>query len=159
MFGWKEDKKMNEKIISIITTYQKLGDFMGSANEDTIQQAAQILNISFPSSYHWFLKQYGSGGLDGIEIHGCESTAVDSSVVYHTKLYRETYDLPLHYIVLNDIDGTVTCLDISQMKNGECPVIFWSRFSKELYAVTYGNFRDYLLDSLQETVDNLYNED
>ncbi|MDM5191353.1 SMI1/KNR4 family protein [Bacillus hominis] len=150
---------MNDKIISIISTYEKDDDFMGVVNEDTIQEAAKMLNITFPSSYHWFLKQYGSGGLDGMDIHGCEKTVADSSVVYHTKLYRETYDLPVQYIVLNDIDGTVTCLDTSKMKDGDCPVVFWSRFSKELYAITYDNFSEYLLDSLQETVDNLYDED
>ncbi|MFJ7818891.1 SMI1/KNR4 family protein [Bacillus toyonensis] len=150
---------MNDKIISIISTYEKDGDFMGVVNEDTIQEAAQMLNITFPSSYLWFVKQYGSGGLDGMDVHGCETTAANSSVVYHTKLYRETYNLPEQYIVLNDIDGTVTCLDTNQMKDGECPVVFWSRFSKELYAITYVNFGDYLLDSLQESVDNLYDED
>ncbi|MEI3894512.1 MULTISPECIES: SMI1/KNR4 family protein [unclassified Bacillus (in: firmicutes)] len=150
---------MNDKIISIITKYEKNGDFMGGINEDTIREATQMLNINFPDSYHWFLKQYGSGGLDGMDIHGCETTAVDSSVVYQTKLYRETYNLPEQYIVLNDIDGTVTCLDTNQMKDGECPVVFWSRFSKELYTITYENFSDYLLDSLQESVDNLYDED
>ncbi|MCU5583855.1 SMI1/KNR4 family protein [Bacillus toyonensis] len=150
---------MNDKIISIISTYEKDGDFMGVVNADTIQEAAQMLNLTFPNSYLWFLKQYGSGGLDGMDINGCETTAADSSVVYHTKLYRETYNLPEQYIVLNDIDGTVTCLDTNQMKDGECPVVFWSRFSKELYAITYENFGDYLLDSLQESVDNLYDED
>ncbi|MCL1698244.1 SMI1/KNR4 family protein [Lysinibacillus sp. BPa_S21] len=30
-------------------------------NEDTIREAAQMLNTRFQSSYHWFLKQYGSG--------------------------------------------------------------------------------------------------
>ncbi|MCH5454822.1 SMI1/KNR4 family protein [Bacillus toyonensis] len=132
---------------------------MGVVNEDTIREAAQMLNLTFPNSYLWFLKQYGSGGLDGMDINGCETTAADSSVVYHTKLYRETYNLPEQYIVLNDIDGTVTCLDTNQIKDGECPVVFWSRFSKELYAITYENFGDYLLDSLQESVDNLYDED
>ncbi|MGE1110046.1 SMI1/KNR4 family protein [Bacillus wiedmannii] len=150
---------MNDKIISIISTYEKDGDFMGVVNEDTIQEAAQMLNLTFPNSYLWFLKQYGSGGMDGMDINGCETTAADSSVVYHTKLYRETYNLPEQYIILNDIDGTVTCLDTNQMKDGECPVVFWSRFSKELYAITYENFGDYLLDSLQESVDNLYDED
>ncbi|PAW37963.1 spore coat protein [Bacillus toyonensis] len=150
---------MNDKIISIISTYKKDGDFMGGVNEDTIRDAAQMLNTTFPNSYHWFLKQYGSGGLDGIDIHGCEKTAADSSVVYHTQLYRETYNLPVQYIVLNDIDGTVTCLDTNQMNDGECPVVFWSRFSKELFAITYENFSEYLLDSLQESVDNLYDED
>ncbi|HHY2675857.1 TPA: SMI1/KNR4 family protein [Bacillus toyonensis] len=150
---------MNDKIISIISTYEKDGDFMGVVNEDTIQETAQMLNLTFPNSYLWFLKQYGSGGLDGMDINGCETTAADSSVVYHTKLYRETYNLPEQYIVLNDIDGTVTCLDTNQMKDGECPVVFWNRFSKELYAITYENFSDYLLDSLQESVDNLYDED
>ncbi|HDR7471100.1 SMI1/KNR4 family protein [Bacillus cereus group sp. Bce021] len=150
---------MNDKIISIISTYEKDGDFMGVVNEDTIREAAQMLNLTFPNSYLWFLKQYGSGGLDGMDINGCETTAADSSVVYHTKLYRETYNLPEQYIVLNDIDGTVTCLDTNQIKDGECPVVFWSRFSKELYAITYENFGDYLLDSLQESVDNLYDED
>jgi len=150
---------MNDKIISIISTYEKDGDFMGGVNEDTIREAARILNITFPKSYHWFLKQYGSGGLNGIDINGCEKPAADASVVYHTKLYREKYDLPLQYIVLEDIDGSVTCLDTNQMNDGECPVVFWSRFSKELYAITYENFSEYLLESLQESVDNLYDED
>ncbi|MES5922039.1 SMI1/KNR4 family protein [Bacillus cereus group sp. RP37] len=150
---------MNDKILSIISTYEKDGDFMGGVNEDTIREAARMLSITFPITYHCFLKQYGSGGLDGMDIHGCETTAADSSVVYHTKLYRETYNLPGQYIVLNDIDGTVTCLDTNQMKDGECPVVFWSRFSKELYTITYENFSDYLLDSLHESIDNLYDED
>ncbi|PEQ83498.1 SMI1/KNR4 family protein [Bacillus cereus] len=150
---------MNDKIISIISTYEKDGDFIGGVNEDTIRDAAQMLNTTFSNSYHCFLKLYGSGGLDGMVIHGCETTAVDSSVVYNTKLYRETYNLPEQFIVLNDFDGTVTCLDTNQMKDDECPVVFWSRFSKELYAITYESFSDYLLDSLQESVDNLYDED
>ncbi|TCW44487.1 SUKH superfamily protein [Bacillus thuringiensis] len=149
---------MNDKIISIINTYEKDGDFMGGVNQDIVQQAAQILNISFPYSYRWFLNQYGSGGIDGMDIHGCEGTAADSSVVYHTKLYREKYDLPLQYIILEDIDGTVTCLDTSQMKDGECPVLLWNRFSKEVYAITHENFSEYLLDYLQESVDNMYDE-
>nr|WP_240523199.1 SMI1/KNR4 family protein [Bacillus cereus] len=115
---------MKDKIISIINTYVKDGDFIGGVSEDTIQEASHFLNTPFPNSYHWFLKQYGSGGLDGMDIHGCEGTAADSSVVYHTKLYRKTYALPLQYIVINDIDGTVTCLDTSRMKDGECRVVF-----------------------------------
>ncbi|MEB2299658.1 SMI1/KNR4 family protein [Lysinibacillus xylanilyticus] len=150
---------MNDKIISIISTYKKDGDFMGGVNEDTIREAAQILNITFPKSYHWFLKQYGSGGLAGIYTNGCKEPAADSSVVYYTKLYREEYDLPLQYIVLEDIDGSVRCLDTNQMNDGECPVVFWDRFSNELYAITYENFSEYLLEYLQESVDNLYDED
>ncbi|UPW81413.1 SMI1/KNR4 family protein [Lysinibacillus sp. Ag94] len=150
---------MNDKIISIISTYEIDGGFTGGVNEDTIREAAQMLNITFPSSYHWFLKQYGSGGIKGMDIHGCKTTAADSSVVYHTQLYREKYNLPVQYIVLEDIDGCVSCLDTNQMNDGECPVVSWSRFSKELYAVTYENFSDYLLDYLQECVDNCYDED
>lgn len=103
---------------------------MNNAVDQANKGIQQMLNIKFPNSYHWFLKQYGSGGLDGMDIHGCETTAADSSVVYHTKSYRETYNLPEQYIVLNDIDGTMTCLDTNQMKDGECPVVFWSRFFK-----------------------------
>ncbi|UPW85455.1 SMI1/KNR4 family protein [Lysinibacillus sp. Ag94] len=132
---------------------------MGGVNEETIREAEQMLNVTFPKSYHWFLKQYGSGGLQGIYTYGCRTPAADSAVVYHTKLYREEYDLPLQYIVLEDIDGSVRCLDTNQMNDGECPVVFWDRFSKEPYAITYENFSDYLLDYLQESVDNCYDED
>ena len=45
---------MNDNIISIITTYEKDGDFMGGVNEGIIREAAQMLNIKFPNSYHWF---------------------------------------------------------------------------------------------------------
>lgn len=150
---------MYNKIISIISTYEKDGDFMGGVNEETIREAEQMLNVTFPRSYHWFLKQYGSGGLQGIYTYGCRTPAADSSVVYHTQLYREKYNLPVQYIVLEDNDGSVRCLDTNQMNDGECPVVFWSRFSKELYAITYENFSEYLLDYLQESVDNFYDED
>ncbi|MDM5186113.1 SMI1/KNR4 family protein [Bacillus sp. DX4.1] len=150
---------MQEQITEIINTYQKEDDFLGGINDDFIQNAEKLLKVKFPKSYRWFLNTYGSGGLAGMEIYGCEDTFEDSSVVYHTNMYREQYNLSLNYVVLNDIDGTVTCLDVNQMNNKECPVILWSRFTKELYKITYNNFYSYLLDCLQESVDNFYEED
>ncbi|MDR4346771.1 SMI1/KNR4 family protein, partial [Bacillus anthracis] len=47
---------------------------MNNAVDQATKGIQQMLNIKFPNSYHWFLKQYGSGGLDGMDIHGCETT-------------------------------------------------------------------------------------
>lgn len=54
---------------------------MNNAVDQANKGIQQMLNIKFPNSYHWFLKQYGSGGLDGMDIHGCETTAADSSEI------------------------------------------------------------------------------
>ncbi|MDC2867302.1 SMI1/KNR4 family protein [Bacillus sp. BP-3] len=150
---------MKEEISKIIDMYQKEGDFLGGVSDRDIHNAEQELNVTFPKSYHWFLKTYGSGGLVGMEIYGCEATPEESSVVYHNNIYREKYSLPSKYIMLNDVDGTVTCLDIGQMNKDECPIILWSRFTKECYNITYENFYSYLLECLQESVDNFYEED
>ncbi|GGE62135.1 SMI1/KNR4 family protein [Priestia taiwanensis] len=150
---------MKNEIINIIKTYQKERDFMGGVQESTIQYAEQVLNVKFPESYRWFVGNYGSGGLIGIEIYGCEEIGVDSSVIYQTRRYREDYKFPLNYIILNDIDGKVTCLDVDEMDSGECPIVFLDRHTKYRYEYNHENFYEYFLDCLQNAVDNFYEEE
>ncbi len=45
-------------------------DFTGGIGEDKISKIEQDLKVKLPESYKWFLRNYGSGGVYGIDILG-----------------------------------------------------------------------------------------
>ena len=70
---------MNNKIIDIIKRYGEENDFYGKISEDDIKLVEKSLGIIFPESYKWFILNYGSGGICGVEILGIENKE-DSTV-------------------------------------------------------------------------------
>ena len=79
---------MNNKIIDMIKRYGEENDFYGKISEDDIKLVEKSLGIIFPESYKWFILNYGSGGICGVEILGIENKE-DSSVIYVTERYRK----------------------------------------------------------------------
>ena len=61
---------MNKKIVDMIKHYGEENDFYGRINEDDIKLVEKSLNIVFPESYKWFIRNYGSGGICGVEVLG-----------------------------------------------------------------------------------------
>lgn len=81
------------------------------------------LNVKFPNSYKWFLKNFGQGGIYGIDILG-SSDGILTNVIKETKRNRKYYKLKNEYVVIENCDEFVYCLETSNMVNNECPVIF-----------------------------------
>ena len=79
---------MNNKIIDMIKRYGEENDFYGKISEDDIKLVEKSLGIIFPESYKWFILNYGSGGICGVEILGIENKE-DSSVIHVTERYRK----------------------------------------------------------------------
>ncbi|MHC1748089.1 MAG: SMI1/KNR4 family protein [Cellulosilyticaceae bacterium] len=141
----------NEKIAKIILQYLNTGRFYGQVEEKYINKAEEQLQVSFPKSYKQFLRQYGSGGILGITISGVQSND-NSSVVSSTERYRKL-GLDMKCVVVQDCGEFAMCLDTSEMVDNECPIVSWGRASKRKNE-RYKNFDNYLIDILNEAIDN-----
>ena len=73
------------------------------------------LGYVFSESYRSFLRMLGSGDFEEIP-----------NGLWLTQDLQKNMDLPESLFAFQDFDGdAVACLILSQMKSGECPVIFW----------------------------------
>lgn len=97
--------------------------FTGGVDTDKIYYIENELDVKLPNSYKWFLKTFGYGFIYGIEILGY-GKFTPPLVVTKTLDYRK-YGLPNEYVVIEDCDEFIYCLDTSKMENNECPVISW----------------------------------
>ena len=100
---------MNNKILEMITEYEEDDDFCGEVSEADIKLVEEKLNVIFPESYKWFVRNYGSGGICGVEILGIENKD-NSSVVNGTERYR-ALGLDSDCIVVEDLGEFIMCVD------------------------------------------------
>ncbi|MBT2680530.1 SMI1/KNR4 family protein [Bacillus sp. ISL-35] len=138
---------MNEKLLEMINEYLENGDFIGEVSNEAITKAENTLEVAFPLQYKEFVKNYGSGGICGVDILGVEGEEY-ASVVEGTERYRKL-GLPKKYIVLENVDEFVYCLNTVEGYN----VVRWDDLSKR-EVVRYTSFDEFLLDNFQEAVDN-----
>jgi cell wall assembly regulator SMI1 len=132
----------------------------GAAAISDITKAEALLQVQFPRSYREFLATVGSywGPEDvyGIEHH---TVPRDYSVVTLTLRERVEVEprMPVRLVpFFADGFGNHFCLDTSQTRDDECPVIFWNHelpASQERVAI-YKSFQEwfelYLLDVLED---------
>jgi len=103
----------------------------GPATDSHIKSVATELNCKFPSTYRDFLRLTGGGGIESLWISGIEADDVLSesfgSVYGDTILYREEWNLPPHLIIIqrDQDDNEPFCLDTSNFKGDECPVVLY----------------------------------
>ncbi|BCE06659.1 MAG: SMI1/KNR4 family protein [Bacillus sp. (in: Bacteria)] len=126
-------------------------DFTGGVEEEIIIEIEKELQTTLPESYKWFLKNYGSGGMYGIEIEG--SINKKATVVDRTKVYRDHFGLPKGIVVIEYVDEFSYCLDTNKMKDRECPVILWA--NEAGYGRTVAqSFLEYFFERLKEKKEN-----
>ncbi|MBU8785261.1 MULTISPECIES: SMI1/KNR4 family protein [Bacillus] len=80
------------KVEKFIKENADADDFTGGISEGIISELEEKLQLNFPTSYKWFLKNYGSGGMYGIEVLGFVNGK--ATVVDQTKDYRRYFNLP-----------------------------------------------------------------
>ncbi len=138
---------MNDSIKELIAQYEKPRDFTyAKVTEPELELAEKELNLTLPTQYIEFLKQYGHGGICGVCTDGI---GLDGSYIFveNTLEYRAE-GLPNHLIVIENVDEWLFCLDSNTGK-----VVSWdmSGFIKE----EYETFDDYLIDQMNEAIDNM----
>ncbi|WP_019240867.1 MULTISPECIES: SMI1/KNR4 family protein [Bacillus] len=114
-----------DELTNFIKRNMESDDFTGGANEKQIDYVQDTLELELPESYKWFLTNYGSGGLFGVDILGVAKSNI-ASVVIETKSYRDL-GMDRNLVVIEDIGEYAYCLATSNMENNECPVIAWNR--------------------------------
>ena len=138
---------MNNRIVDMINEYGEENDFYGRINEGDIKLVEQRLGMIFPESYRCFIRNYGSGGICGVEILGIENED-NPSVICGTERYRKL-GLENGCIVIEDLGECTICIDT----NDRDKVIRWDRINKKK-EYRYNDFYEYLIDTFQEAIDN-----
>lgn len=139
---------MYDEIRKIISTYEQKGDFTYVlASSETINTAEQTLKVTIPEQYQWFLKNYGYGGIGGIEILGLGKNG-KSIFVEETIKYRK-YGLSHELILIENCDEWLYCIN---SLNGH--VVMWSVNNREC-DLAYDNFIEYMMDRMRDAIDNL----
>jgi len=114
-----------EELTNFIKRNMDPDDFTGGVDVKQIDYVQDTLKLKLPESYKWFLNNYGSGGLYGVDILGVAKSNI-ATVVIETESYRDL-GMSENLIVIEDIDEYAYCLDTSKMVNNECPVIAWNK--------------------------------
>lgn len=104
----------------------------------------QDLRVNFPESYKWFLCTYGECTVAGAEIYGSYE-GIDN-----TRQYRE-FGSPDYYVVIENLDEYQICLDTSDMKKGECPIVDWD-MENGTGTIQYNNLFEYLYERFKDSI-------
>ena len=122
-------------------------NFIGGVEENKIKDIEVKLNVNLPESYKNFLRKYGYGAAYGREVLGCGKSEVPS-VVAETLRFRKL-GLPEEYVVIQNCDEWIYCLDTGNMKNEECPVISWDR-NEGFDSIEGKDFNSFILEQFNE---------
>ena len=108
----------------------------GAASNE-IEMAERECGLTFPKSYKEFLLHLGWIDCPFITVCGLGSDAdwrTNLMAIVQSWWHEVDADirLPRNLIpVVDDGSGNVYCLDVSQMQESECPVVFWDHESFE----------------------------
>ncbi len=148
-FDWKIVERIEKKtrIESIIDHYQSKGDFLYSSPKDEeIIAVEKRLCINLPGDFKWFLKKYGYGGIDGIEILGF---GLNNVFAFENATLRfRKYGLNDQYVVVENCDEWVYCIDTNTEK-----VVMW--FTANESEEVFKGFLDFFLDRMNDVIENL----
>ena len=135
-----------KKLTNFIKRNMKPDDFTGGVDEKQIIDVQDTLKLKLPESYKWFLYNYGSGGLYGVDILGIAKHNI-ATVVIETESYRKL-GMSKNLIVIEDIDEYAYCFDTNNRLNNECPIIAWNKQGGLDNYITAENFYEFLLQRL-----------
>ena len=138
---------MNQTIIDLISKYEVKGDFnYATVTDDMIAEAEKSLGLKIPDQFVEYVKLYGYGGIGGIGVLG---VGLDGSIVFRdvTLEYREE-GLPLNYIVIENVDEWLECIDCDTGK-----IVSWDMGGG--VQEDFDCFDDYILSQMHDVIENM----
>ncbi|WP_243291873.1 SMI1/KNR4 family protein [Bacillus sp. FJAT-47783] len=135
-----------EELTHFIKRNMEPDDFTGGVDVKKINYVQETLGLELPESYKWFLTNYGSGGLFGVDILGVAKSNI-ATVIIETESYRNL-GMNENLVVIEDLGEYAYCLDTGKMENNECPIIAWNRQGGLDDYVTAKNFYEFLSQRL-----------
>lgn len=140
-----------EKIMELINKGLQDNDFSGPAERSKMSFIERTLRVTLPGSYQWFLQRYGHGGIGGLEILGVNKSG-EPVCISETERFRKL-GLPQTYVVIENCDEWVSCLDTSKITGDECPIVDWDR--KGNSEMVYNSFESYLCERLEAALERM----
>ena len=137
---------MNGRIKDLMTRLGDKGSFTKVApTQEMLAEVEEKLGFIVPEQFLEYLNTYSHGGI-GFEILGI---GFDGSISFleETLEYRED-GLPDNLLVIENCDEWLYCIDVN---TGE--VVSWSIYEDP--RVEYACFDDYLVDRLNDAIENL----
>lgn len=113
-----------EELMNFIDEHKEEAFFTGGVDESQINVVQNELGVKLPESYKWFLTNYGSGGIFGVDILGVDRSNI-LSVVSNTK-DRRNMGMDKDLVIIEDLGEYAYCLHTSKMENNECLLIAWN---------------------------------
>ena len=139
---------MKEEIKKLIEKYSEEVVFTGKIfNDDVIECAITELEVNIPDDYKWFIKNYGQGGIGGVEILGISKT--NRAVFKDTTLEYRNYGLSNNLVVVENCDEWLYCIDTDTKK-----IIAWNRIDGIL-GDRYTSFLEFLLERFNDEIENM----
>lgn len=138
---------MYDKIVKIISQYEEKGDFTHPNVDDKDLYDAENIKFKNSRAVCLVLKNYGHGGLDGIETLGVGKNG--KMIFVEKTLEFRSYGLNDDKIVIENCDEWIYCIDV---KTGA--VMMWSQGDKK-YKINYKNFIEYLNDRISDAIENM----
>jgi len=134
-------------ILTRIARYSRENDFSFFFPTDgMLDQAQSALEVTLPSQYLDFLREFGEGGFNGFYVFGFDR-AGSPSFVEETLECRE-FGLPAALVVIEDCDEWLYCLDCN-----DGAVVAW--VMGEGVGPAYRDFGGYLSERLEDAIGNL----
>jgi len=140
-----------KKAFDLIESRAKESDFSGEKPDSLISLAEKEIGFSFPKSYRAFVKKYGCGDIEGLEIYGLINERFEHGIpdaVGYTLMERKDFNLDHRYLIIsNSGDGWVYALDSKSVReDGEYKVV-GIYVTKEIEDMA-GSFDEFLLSEL-----------
>lgn len=124
----------------------------GGIASDDIKQMEKALGVVFSLDYKIFLQEYGGCSVLGVTIFGVTALPYPS-VVDITEEYRQ-YGLPNRYIVYENCDEYVNCIDADPSSERFGETISWSYVDKKVHYYGRNFFESFILE-LSDAEENL----
>jgi hypothetical protein len=154
-----------EKLIKIIAQYPDVFDAEGKKDSALVSKAEKLLGVRLPETFKQYLQEVGTISFEGKEylgiIHGDFANSGIPDVVWYNLRQREKYGFPPHLIVFyNDDSVQFTCLDTSSFFSAdECKIVVWDNVFKKISDSVEISFGDFLLEEMEEALEELELED
>jgi hypothetical protein len=140
-----------EKIAVKISSAMIDKDFIGQeyvASDEDIRAIEDQLGFRLPQSLIWFLKAYGSGGVNGSTVYGVGLPEHHYTIVNKTKQFMAENGIDKHWILLGaDEDGWVFVMDVDNADSDltDAPIIAYNTFyaKEERLSDSFYGFLDY----------------
>jgi hypothetical protein len=148
------DTNRFKELVRVIRENDPEGRSGSGVTEETIRQCEQQLGVLLPDSYKCFLREF-AWGLFPEYIYGLSPDIPPGQhLVSQTEKLRHKREPKLPHSLIpfnNDGWGNHYCLDTSQLRDGECPVVFWNHeLDKDQQPKqTHATFLDWLDETIQ----------